>query len=674
MPASALDLPEVLGHIIYFLKDDRSTLRDVRLVSRFFLAAANKVFRVHLTMSYAKDHHCVQQAAHIIGGLNLNHQPATPAQNLDKTQNLENIAFCSLVARSCYNLETVKIELKHHRHFESLSGMLSALFSQDMRGNPAFRLKEIHISFGYDLRSSFIAELQKQATSVGDTSTTVQPGLSFSRLEKLVWTKRRTLDNSNMYKILQYNTGPEIAAATRFLCPVFLEPPVPLSSPSTGHRTLKIFSAPDTAIGIDQMYIMVECAPTLEELDILTVNNVTKIELSSMELLKHHSNRKTGSLRLRRLRMATAKDVYARLLLRLLDPEVADTFQLHCCYADRTARDLAEVDSNDKSEVLKNAFDRKYQQQDRLQNSQRYNQQQFSLTPRYRSFGIRTLSPTIGAIDWVQVLRDNEQLHHLEELLLPCTVHQFFGQIDHVSAGGISQLCTNTVPSQQIMPFPAAMSLRSFAITGLDISAPELTAGDGKRLADILLCHMPRLQRLKLHRNPWRDFTFLDAIAPSTPSALDSNRSRTWTGMRYLESLEFSLEFLRPLEFQSLPGYEKLTAIQCRTREHHNGIELNATTFQILKDEMKSVAQQLVIDSQPIQIHDRRVEQFMEIMGRFQRRHLDVTNGGLEGSGLVVGLTKVTMYQSGLPDIHVDGIKAMCAQQFPRLALTIIGQ
>jgi len=225
---------------------------------------------------------------------------------------------------------------------------------------------------------------------------------------------------------------------------------------------------------------------------------------------------------------------------------------------------------------------------------------------------------------------------------------------------------------QQTPPFPAAASLRSLAIVGFDIKAPELTAGDGERLADILLCWMPRLRRVTLHRNPWRDFTFLEAIAPFPPPSPKTGRSRVRDGMRHLESLEFSLEFLTPLEFQLLPGHKKLTAL--RRRERERILSGSSRQFELLKEEIKAMEQQLLLDSQPIHVHDRRVEQFLEIMGRFQRRHVDVAAGGSERSNFVVGLTKVTVYQSGIPKIHVDRIKASCAQQFPRMALTIIGQ
>jgi hypothetical protein len=374
------------------------------------------------------------------------------------------------------------------------------------------------------------------------------------------------------------------------------------------------------------------------------------------------------------------------------------------------------------SRILKDVFndmisEQEVRRQNRMQVSilvdQRHHRQPRQPIVHYRKFGLGDLSQTIEAVDWLWVLRETERFQRLEGLFLPLTIHQFLSRftysdndisqvispsnandnidledITSTSQAGEGKVRQDGTPDRQEqagilqnLPFPACATLCSLSITGFENNEPGLTAEDGERLAKYFIRWMPRLKHLKVQRSPWKDFTFLDSIAPP---ALELSQSHHRKCLNRLESIEISFIFLSRSEFLNLPGREEVISLQQQRNqliEEDLEDEDQPQRRQYLMEQMERAEQQLLLDSRPIQVHDERMNQFLGILGRFQRRTIPVETGGLSSSGSssrssseVTGLKRIKMYQSGIPKSYVDKIEAHCAELFPELSLTIISQ
>ncbi|KAG0043155.1 hypothetical protein BGZ83_011768 [Gryganskiella cystojenkinii] len=771
----ALDLPEVLDQIISYLCSDGSILRSLRLVSRQLQLSANRFFRIQLSDSYAREHNCVLEAGHLIEGLFFRLLKPPPSQpsplsssDLDQqTTSIGNsnqgqvqeppatvvslMEFCSSVIQNCPNLETIKVDLQIP-YCQEITQMFSTLFlpkpainsdgdghdnssddNTETATSSAFRLKELHFIFGYEFSRSVFQEVQLVNYQNMATDGVLSGTSPLAKLEKLVLIKHHVMELEDMYKILQLKCGPEVAAATSFLCPVVFADTnttsattttplagaaatttsiLPSCASSLAHAksrpSLKVFRAQYSYLSIKQIQRLFEQAPSLEELDLLSVIDSQSMAVSDTEsTMTIHSTTVPCFFPLKSLRVLTVKDTFARSLFRLLDPKKNDTFFLNYCFGERI------VDNNNneiRPSVLREIFADIRRQQQQQQQEQKHEQGKelsgrASTSHKYfRSFGFGGVSDNT-TLDWLPILTDIRRFYKLEELHLPMNVHQFLGEFDKSSSNDDisatastmdydldsinSSIAPMTTTVSEGLPFPACATIESLNITGSVIRQLGLTLEDGQRLAHYLVRWMPQLRHLNLRQSSWTDFTFLDLIAPPAPFSNQSHRGINHnvsnvvnfnSGLRRLESLEISFEFLSDLEYRNLPGFSDLVSL---IQENPGNVEPERPTLSLSEIEM--VEEQIILDSQPAYVHEERVEKFLEILERFQNRERvfvredDRVDEDEEG-GVIVGqvrvavaaLKRITIFQFGIPSKYVAKIKEQSAQRFPDLALTIV--
>ncbi|KAG0054836.1 hypothetical protein BGZ83_010288 [Gryganskiella cystojenkinii] len=511
----ALVLPEILHHILCYLRHSRSSLRSLRQVSRLFCFATNRIFRLHLTAVYALENNCITQegasGAILIERLNFQHHTTSSIQRAPDHHGCfypeRGPEFCALVKKHCRNLETIKVALGNHHEKEQVLRMFSTLFSSSSSKNDedrhesGFRLKELEIVFGVEFEKRALDEIRRMdlaalSSTPSLSNSPLPPPHSLGSLETLTLDKQHQMQLVHIYKILQLKLGPEIAAATSFLGPVFPDTTnEPHTFPSTTaltapvstvpfSRTLKNFFAPRCYIGIDQLYSLVEQAPNLEELQVLTINNVDTTMIFRQALV-HHSKRPSGSLRLRRLRIQTICDTYLLLLFRILDPTLLESFETETCghdldrsgdstgeehvaqeeeegagfpanfLGDVTGRLLNQLRCQEYEHDKQRRLQRQQQPQlqPQLQPQQQQQQEQneqnlpaqkshqrlfkpgttIATLPRpkpFTTFGIgdiyrydRLMQRKIT--DWTKSLRDIHRLYYLQDLTLPLSVYEF---------------------------------------------------------------------------------------------------------------------------------------------------------------------------------------------------------------------------------------------------------
>ncbi|GJJ71369.1 hypothetical protein EMPS_03719 [Entomortierella parvispora] len=685
----ALRLPEVLACILSYLANDRRALRSVRLVSRQFNTTANRFFRIHLNANYALEHHCIQEAASIIGGLSVtfpevdfqsaNRNNETPEQPTEPR--CIDTAFCSLVAQTCINLETLKIVLEGP-YSERVPLFFSALLSQDLERPAVFCIKELQVMLSNNCAQSFTYRVS-QAQFLGAITKLSGAGpqyapheSSLARLEKLTLKTSFLRNNSDLYKILQFKICPEVAIATSFLGPVFIPNatedsllPESLRDPTKPSRTLKVLECSATGFSVDQIYRLKEQAPALEELRIWEISNAVGAG-SVSEAIAHANAERAGSLNLKQLRLVNATGRNVKLLLgRLLNPTALKSFHVNYIYPHRLT--LPEGGNELPGGILRDIMEE-------------MRRDQFSGSPHWGSmqeFGIGSFDREIDPIDWLQELKTIPRLSRLENISLPLSVHEFLQMFDMPSlreavtdprvntspiaataatptiSSGHEEVLLGSPSTLPQLPFPSCSTLISLTLNCAAAQTNE--AGDGLRLANYLTRWLPQLKHLDIQESYFPDLTFLDVIAPplkflsrpretkllsslqvggqnsgdDSTGGLNRNDSHSSSvdvgsghmGLCQLESLAVSFVFLTRDEFLGLPRsdhllelLDKKSDLLARRLEYTRG-PAGVLVYQNVEKLIRAEEQKMLLDARPIQVHEDRVDQILAFLDRFQK-------------------------------------------------------
>ncbi|GJJ71389.1 hypothetical protein EMPS_03739 [Entomortierella parvispora] len=676
----AISLPEVLACIFSWLRDERQTMRSLRLVSKQFMAAANQFFRIHLTADYAIEHNCIQEAPSIIGGLTLTF-PRIITEEADKLSrrlglepqdNIVSLDFCSTVARKCTRLEKVKIALEGPQS-EEISQLLSCLFSQNPQTAAVFRIKTLEFIFGFKFIESVLPDIRNNlpdsCTGLLSTSDYTPTKSPFSGLERLKLNKRYSVEVPPLYRVLQLKICPEIAAATSFLGPVYwnrMEREARLSTASSIAKpsmTLRVFDIGNSLVDVGALYELKEQAPMLEEVSALTVCDKSDAAMDDEAFLRN-SARPPQSLRLKKLSLLTTEDRQAKqLLFRLLDPSILESYVSNFIYDHRNSRP-ARGNLIASSRILNEIMDGLHV--DPISGNI---QEGF-----FREFGFSSHDSAMERVDWLQELQSNPRLHRLERLCLPLTVNSFLEIFDSPTPPSTITLESNMNPTmtmtttatpattegkeeppkQPLLPFPACSSLHSLRLGGYGTN--EKVKG-GQRFADYLTRNLSRLKHLDINTGSFVDFTFFNAIAPPAiqppanpiPPSLsqvndqmdlgdgahnqetDHHRHRNNinhenSGLYRLESLTMSLEYVSQSEFDGLPKSERVMELLERRDEildRHptfGSEDEEYGDYQAIENELQMERQRMLLEARPIQIHEDLIEQFLSTLSRFQRR------------------------------------------------------
>ncbi|GJJ71397.1 hypothetical protein EMPS_03747 [Entomortierella parvispora] len=719
----AICLPEVLTYIFSWLKNERRTIRSLRLVSKEFFAMANQFFRVHLAADYAIEHNCIQEAPTIIGGLTFTFPRIITEEadalnrhlGLEPQNSVVSLAFCSLVARNCVHLEKVKIVLEGP-HSDEVSQLLSCLFSQNPQSAAAFRIKSLEIGLGFKFVESVVQDVQD--SNLPDSCTGLLPTMDyiptespFSGLEELRLIKRFMVQAPALYRILQLKICPEIAAATSFLGPVYWnraerEARVPkASSTAKPSLSLRIFDIVNSDCSVDDLYALKEQAPMLEEVGAATICNMNE-SITDEAALALDSTRAPRTLRLKKMTLLTISDRYLKLLLcQLLDLSVLESFVTGFINGRRPS---IPTNNNGTAPFTYAALNELFDEMGMISVSER-SQERF-----LQELAITSYDRMLGRVDWLQKLKNTPWLYQLERLSLPLNVDGFLDMFDSsnsmitVSESGMDPVASSTVTTastcttttsittvtqeedqdervvarpqhQPQLPFPACSSLLTFRLSGGD--AIQISDKSLERFADYLVRYLPRIKHLVLPTCTLTDFTFLNTIAPQ---ALHPQ-----LGLNRLESLLVRFEFLSLSELHSLPKSEHAMELLQRRdnilakypmfRPGEKGYD----DYLTVEAELKQERQKMLLEARPIQVHEDRIEQFLAFLDRFQRRKSGRWSmkddrgdkvpacSGVGSSVDIEGLRQIIVYQTGMPNAYVEKLKARVASQFPRLDFTV---
>ncbi|GJJ71396.1 hypothetical protein EMPS_03746 [Entomortierella parvispora] len=587
--------------------------------------------------------------------------------------------------------------------------------------------------FGQSVQDTFHSNLPDSCTGLLPTSDYFPSESAFSGLEELRVIKRFRVEIPSLYRILQLKTCPEIASATSFLGPVCwndMERETRLlTSFSTARpsRTLRIFDIATSICSVNELYALKEQAPGLEEVNFLSIGN-TDERITDDLAFERDSARASGTLRLKKLSLMTTEARYAKLLLgRLCDPTVLTSYVTGFIYnkglesnaagsitpSDRVLSELLDEMRVDpisgrpqegflRELGIKDTSDRSTECVDWLQ--------RLKDTPRLHRLERLSLPLTVDEFldlfdmpiplvktgeETLDVTASTGTKTTATTVTTTTAVMTDTGGEEEGKAEGRKEETRVEVRQQPLMAFPACSSLKYIYLGGC--GAKNISEKSGQQFADYLVRSLPRLEHLAVPNCSFTDLTFFNAIAPATlhPSTLSSlpsvsqdvgstgslerdhsssrnSNNLSNTGINRLESLEMSLNFLSRSEFQALPKSEHTTdlikrrdALLLSHTRISPGVE-GYSEYQVVECDLRLETQKMFLQAQPIQIHEGRIEQFLAILDRFQRR-----KGDPRVRSYVAGMKRLTIHQTGMPDVYVEKLATLIASQFPELDFKI---